>query len=89
MSDILSLDAGQWFDAAFLNERVPTLLDWLKNAVYLRLSLHIEVKATPRYKKVIDGLLATLDEVWPADLDKPIISSFSHRATLFGVKRAL
>ena len=25
LSDILSLDAGQWFDAAFLNERVPTL----------------------------------------------------------------
>ena len=51
LSDILSLDAGQWFDAAFLNEQVPTLLDWLKNAVYLRLSLHIEVKATPRYKR--------------------------------------
>jgi glycerophosphoryl diester phosphodiesterase len=79
LAEIKSLDAGQWFDTQFTNERVPTLDEWLKNAVYLRLSLNIEVKRTSRYKQVVNLLLAKIDEVWPADMDKPLISSFSHR----------
>ena len=80
LAEIHALDAGAWFGDKFTNEHVPILEEWLKSAVYLRLSLNLEIKKTKRYKRVVDLLLDLIDKVWPDDRDKPLISSFSHRA---------
>ncbi|AAO90186.1 glycerophosphoryl diester phosphodiesterase [Coxiella burnetii] len=75
---IAELDAGNWFNPQFANERVPTFAEYLKEAASLNLGVNIELKATPSHASdLAKQVFQELKEHWPVWLPKPLISSFS------------
>ena len=76
-----ALDAGQWFDSAFIGEKIPTLAQALAECLKLNLGLNLEIKVHD--EKEADLLVEkALDVVreYQFPLDKLIVSSFSIRA---------
>lgn len=76
LAEIKRLDAGNWFNTRYQNERVPTLtevLDWAKG----RVSLVIEIKGDPQPTAGIEQkLIATLNDT--GMIDDVMIISFYH-----------
>lgn len=72
-----SLDAGSWFAPAFKNERVPTLMEWLKTAAKLTLGVNFEIKSTTKKNTIllVNNLIDQLQRYWPAHSGKIFISS--------------
>jgi glycerophosphoryl diester phosphodiesterase len=79
LAELKELDAGSWFGAAYVGQRIPTLgevLDWarVRGAI-----LDIEIKNAPIYYAGIEETVVhTLDRYGMTD--QAIVISFDHRA---------
>jgi len=72
------LDAGGWFGRAFAGEPVPTLEETLDLAIDLGLGINMELKTDPgREAELATIAMAIARDMWPADRDPPLVSSFS------------
>ncbi|KAH8809430.1 agrocinopine phosphodiesterase [Xylogone sp. PMI_703] len=67
-SDIVKLDAGGWFDAAFVGERVPLLRDALLLARELGIIYQLELKIYNRNDEIFPKLRALINELQCSDL---------------------
>jgi glycerophosphoryl diester phosphodiesterase len=77
LSAIRRHDAGNWFDASFAGERVPTLAEAITVLAELGLGANIEVKAGRRCAAETGAAAAELlTRLWPPHLPAPLISSF-------------
>lgn len=76
--ELRKLDAGNWFSSAFQHEPIPTLAETLKCLIELDLHPNIEIKPTRGMDiATAQKTMAIVQAIWPADLAKPLISSFS------------
>ncbi|WP_304985753.1 glycerophosphodiester phosphodiesterase family protein [Coxiella-like endosymbiont] len=77
-ADISELEAGSCFSRDFIHERVPSFIEYIKQAAELNLGINIEVKATVSdAEKLAKQVSLGLKAYWPDYLLKPLISSFS------------
>ena len=77
-ADIEGLDAGSWFGDAFKGEPVPTLAAAMRLLGQLGLGANVEIKPCPGRDEETARIVATaVAEAWPANLPRPLISSFS------------
>lgn len=84
--DLAKLDAGSWFGPDFEGERVPTLRAALELSADLGMGINVELKpCRGRAEETAKMALAVIDEIWPDNLPRPLISSFD-RASLLAVK---
>lgn len=84
--EIAALDAGGWFDEAFVGERVPSLRDALYLARELGIIYQLELKVYGRDDVIFPKLRALVDELRCADLLQ--FSSFDF-VQLRDVKKAI
>lgn len=78
--ELRKLSAGQWYDDAFRNERIPSLQEVL-DLINGQCILNIELKNTPIGYDGIDEDLLSVIESYPHQ-DQLIISSFDHKLLL-------
>jgi glycerophosphoryl diester phosphodiesterase len=75
---VATLDAGSWFGANFVHERVPTLAEYLQTAVQLHLGINVELKGTDFSSALLAKQVAAhLATYWRDDLPTPLISSLA------------
>lgn len=81
LASIRRFGAGAWFAAAFVGERVPTLIEVIGVLSELGLAANIELKSE-RGDATTTALAATkvLLQSWPRHLPAPLVSSFSDEA---------
>lgn len=74
---IANLDAGSWFSTNYLNERVPTLKEWLETAVKLKLSLNLEMKCSTKKESIVlaELVIDHIKKYWPLHSGGLLISS--------------
>lgn len=75
---IQSLDAGNWFDPYFKEERVPTLNETL--TLLTNLDLHANIEIKPCGDTAIQTAKMTIEAIqyqWPESKKPPLISSFN------------
>ena len=78
---IRALDAGAWFGPAFAGAKVPTLEEAVKELFALGLHCNVEIKPCPgRERETAERVMRELQRLWPADADKPLISSFAYQS---------
>jgi glycerophosphoryl diester phosphodiesterase len=58
---VTSLDAGKWFGAEFIGEKVPSLIQALE-ATKGRINVNLDLKLTARQVQLIPDLVAIIDE---------------------------
>ncbi len=81
LADLLALDAGSWFDAAFAGQRVPTLKEAMETLARLDLGAIVEIKPSPgRERETGLTVAGALAAGWPDTLPAPVISSFNPTA---------
>jgi glycerophosphoryl diester phosphodiesterase len=81
LADIKKLDAGGWFSPNFAGIRVPTLEEAVTEMLRLNLNCNFEIKPCPNREHVTaEFAMRELQRLWPADRDKPLISSFAYDA---------
>ncbi len=74
-SEITALDAGQWFDETFRDEKIPTLAQAMLLSRELKLGVNVEIKCTHGWEQASARAAARVLKNFP---DVPmIISSFS------------
>lgn len=74
LAELQQLDAGRWFDAAFVGERVPTLEEAVAVIRDLGLGLNLEIKPYPGQEEITaEVALNTLSRLWPSD--RPLLLS--------------
>ena len=79
-SDILALDAGSWFGAAFSDVRVPTLRQFLECVLDCGLNLQLELKENSGLEEaLVAAVIAELQATWPIGDRGLFLSSFSER----------
>lgn len=77
LAELKNLDAGSWFNEAFLNEGIPTLVEALLHIQALGLSLNLEIKYEQEdVDSIVPDVMAALAEYWH-DKSKLCISSFN------------
>src|SRR5438445_3289928 len=77
--ELNELDAGSWFGAAYVGQRIPTLGEVLDWARFRGAVLDIEIKNAPIYYAGIEEMVVhTLDRYGMTD--QAIVISFDHRA---------
>jgi glycerophosphoryl diester phosphodiesterase len=94
--EIRRLDAGAWFAADFVGQRVPSLEETIDLLAELKVSAVIELKPHAGAEAATGQTAAlVVAERWPAHLEPPLISSFKPsalaavRATAPQLSRAL
>ena len=83
LANLMELDAGVLFAAAFAGEPVPTLAAALALCVDLGLAANIELKLSEETDSARQSgarIAETAAALWPADRPPPLLSSFSHAA---------
>jgi glycerophosphoryl diester phosphodiesterase len=81
LSQIRALDAGSWFGPAFAGARVPTLDEALAAIRQLDLGCNLEIKPCPgREIETAEIVMRELEELWPQEAGRPLVSSFSREA---------
>ena len=79
LAEIRGLDAGAWFAPAFAGEKVPTLEELVAEVLSLGLGLNVEIKPCPGREHVTaEFVLRELQRLWPAQKERPLISSFAY-----------
>lgn len=79
-SQLMEIDAGSWLDPMWSGERIPTLAQALDACRVLGLMPNIEIKEEVSGRRAAARAVAeTVRERWPADLPRPLVSSFSLR----------
>jgi glycerophosphoryl diester phosphodiesterase len=75
-----AIDAGSWFDPVWAGERIPTLAQALDTCRVLGLQPNIEIKEEVAGRRAAArAVVQTIRERWPANLPRPLVSSFSLR----------
>ncbi len=75
--EVAELDAGSWFSADFVGEKVPTLLEALECIQSLNLGLNLEIKHDGAdVENIVPAVMAMLRDHWQ-DNDRLMISSFN------------
>lgn len=73
-----TLDAGSWFQAQFIGEKIPTLSEVLEFLRQYPLLVNIEIKAFPgQEKEIVSQVFKVLNREWPKNIPAPLMSSFS------------
>lgn len=81
LDEIRRLDAGFWFGASWVGEKVPTLAEALTLLVELGMGFNLEIKPCPgREAETARVAVAELRRAWPADRPVPVVSSFEREA---------
>jgi glycerophosphoryl diester phosphodiesterase len=76
--EIKKLDAGSWFHESFTNEKIPSFEETINLLKELNLGANIEIKPCPNKEEKTAILVAkVLKNLWPKELPRPIVSSFS------------
>lgn len=77
LETVRQYDAGSWFDAAFAQERVPTLEEAVAVVMEFGLGANVELKAA-RGRKALTGTIVAdlLARIWPSSAPGLVISSF-------------
>lgn len=76
-TEVAELDAGSWFSADFVGEKVPTLLEALECIQSLNLGLNLEIKHDGAdVENIVPAVMAMLRDYWQ-DNDRLMISSFN------------
>jgi glycerophosphoryl diester phosphodiesterase len=79
-SQLIEIDTGRWLDPMWSGERIPTLAQALDACRVLGLMPNIEIKEEVSGRRAAARAVAeTVRERWPADLPRPLVSSFSLR----------
>ncbi|MGN6667681.1 MAG: glycerophosphodiester phosphodiesterase [Trinickia sp.] len=80
-AELAALDAGNWFDARFAGERMPTLAQVHARCVAHTLAANIEIKPCPG-REVATGWLVAQEaaRLWSSTDVPPLLSSFSFDA---------
>ena len=77
--EVRALDAGSWLAPAFAGVQVPTLEETVQELIALGLNCNFEIKPCPGRELVTAELvMRELQRLWPAQADKPLISSFAY-----------
>jgi glycerophosphoryl diester phosphodiesterase len=78
LGDLLSHDAGSYFNFKYRGERIPTLDETLTLLLSLRLGCDLEMKADPgREQALAETVAGTIERVWPKAFPYPLVTSFS------------
>lgn len=78
LSALSSLDAGSWFSPRFAGETIPTLEEALETLIECDLALNLEIKPCPgQEEETARTALAIARDLWPADGQPMVISSFA------------
>jgi glycerophosphoryl diester phosphodiesterase len=81
--DLGQYDVGSWFDSAYSNERIPTLLDTISILKKLGLGANVEIKSSDGRECESGQLIAELlQQHWPKSLPPVLVSSFSPECLL-------
>lgn len=79
-SELDSLNAGAWFDAAFSKEPLPRLSAAIELMIERHMGLNLEIKPTAGWEEpTTKAICSMLKDDWPTDLPL-ILSSFSTSA---------
>ncbi|HET6161262.1 MAG TPA: glycerophosphodiester phosphodiesterase [Dongiaceae bacterium] len=79
LAEIRALDAGSWFAPAWKGARVPTLEELVAELAALGLNCNVEIKPCPGREHVTaEFVVRELQRLWPAQAEKPLISSFAY-----------
>ncbi|MEM7169212.1 MAG: glycerophosphoryl diester phosphodiesterase [Pseudomonadota bacterium] len=71
------LDAGAWFGADFAGEPLPSLRDAVSLLQSLKVRANIEIKPSAGREEITgEAVMKCLTEIWPSDVEPPLISSF-------------
>lgn len=75
--EILALDAGSWFGAEFLGQKIPTLVEALQLLNDLEMNMEVEIKPTAgRGVETAQITYELLDDYWPMLARPPLMSSW-------------
>ena len=78
-AEIRALDAGSWLAPAFAGVQVPTLEETVRELIALGLNCNFEIKpCSGRELVTAELVMRELQRLWPAQLQKPLISSFAY-----------
>jgi glycerophosphoryl diester phosphodiesterase len=81
LEQIRALDAGSWLAPAFAGVKVPTLEETVHELQTLDLSCNFEIKPCPGREQVTaEFVVRELQRLWPAHMEKPLISSFAYQS---------
>lgn len=81
LEQIRALDAGSWLAPAFAGVQVPTLEETVRELLSLGLNCNFEIKPCPGRERVTaEFVMRELQRLWPAHLEKPLISSFAYQS---------
>jgi glycerophosphoryl diester phosphodiesterase len=86
LKDVQQLDAGSWFGENFKNEKIPLLreaLQLLKGKAYV----NIEIKPPQPDENFEERLKTILDEVFKNGMEKHVLFSSFHHASLAVLKK--
>lgn len=76
---IRALDAGAWFAPSWAGTPVPSLEELVAEVLSLGLGLNVEIKPCPGREHVTaEFVMRELQRLWPAQAEKPLISSFAY-----------
>ncbi len=77
LEEVLTLDAGSWFDPAFAGERVPRFDETLAFLEARGLCANIEIKPSPGLaRETAIAAVEMAKRLWPQNSPLPLISSF-------------
>jgi glycerophosphoryl diester phosphodiesterase len=78
LGDLLSRDAGSYFDFKYRGERIPTLEEALTLLPSLGLGCDLEMKPDlGREQALAETVASTIERVWPKAFPFPLVTSFS------------
>jgi glycerophosphoryl diester phosphodiesterase len=81
LEQIRALDAGAWLAPNWAGVRVPTLEEAVRELTRLGLNCNVEIKSCPGRELVTAELvMRELQRLWPAQGEKPLISSFAYES---------
>jgi glycerophosphoryl diester phosphodiesterase len=76
---VRALDAGSWFAPSWAGAKVPTLDETVAELLKLELNCNFEIKPCPGREQVTaEFVVRELQRLWPAQAEKPLISSFAY-----------
>lgn len=77
-TELVGLDAGSWFGAAFAGEPLPRYADAVRLCVDLRLWANVEIKPAAGFERETGRVVAAMSaELWRTAPVAPLLSSFS------------
>jgi glycerophosphoryl diester phosphodiesterase len=78
LDEIRALDAGSWLAPSWAGAKVPTLEETVHELFTLGLNCNFEIKPCPGRERVTgEFVMRDLQRLWPAQAEKPLISSFA------------